>query len=203
MEYKSTSSYNQPKEDVDTPNAKEKHIEKMMVTPVKVKKPSAGRTIASLMIADEIENVKKHILMDVVVPSVKKVISEAFSSGIDMLLYGEDIPSSKKGSASRVSYRSYHEKPTDKRNEVGGYRTGHSYDDIILETRQQAVEVLSRMDELIEAYGTVSIADMYELLDLSVGSHTDQKYGWTDLRNAAAIRVKDGYLLKLPRAIPI
>ena len=56
------------------------------------------------------------------------------------------------------------------------------------------------MDDLIETYGLVSVADFYDLVGVT-GDYTDNKYGWTDLRNANVIRVRDGYMIKLPRAL--
>ena len=35
------------------------------------------------------------------------------------------------------------------------------------------------------------------------GNYTDNKYGWTDIRNASVIRVRDGYMIKLPKALPL
>ena len=35
------------------------------------------------------------------------------------------------------------------------------------------------------------------------GNYTDNKYGWTNIRNAEVVRVRDGYRIKLPRALPI
>ena len=58
------------------------------------------------------------------------------------------------------------------------------------------------MDELIEHYGIVSVADLYDLVGIT-GSYTDNKYGWTDIRTAQVVRVRDGYKIKLPRAIPL
>ena len=81
-------------------------------------------------------------------------------------------------------------------------RTGYNYDDIILETRGEAEEVLERMEELIETYGIVSVADLYDLVGIT-GNYTDNKYGWTNIRNAEPVRVRDGYMLKLPKALPI
>ena len=76
------------------------------------------------------------------------------------------------------------------------------YDDIVLDKRDEAEDVLSRMDELISTYGMASVADLYELVGVT-GNYTDNKYGWTDIRSASAIRVRDGYLLKLPKALPL
>ena len=66
----------------------------------------------------------------------------------------------------------------------------------------EAEDVLSRMDELIDTYGVVSVADLYDLVGISC-NYTDNKYGWTNLRNAEPVRVRDGYMLKLPKALPI
>ena len=58
------------------------------------------------------------------------------------------------------------------------------------------------MDELIETYGVASVADLYDLVGLRC-EYTDNKYGWNNLRNAEPIRVRDGYMLKMPKALPI
>ena len=81
-------------------------------------------------------------------------------------------------------------------------RTGYDYDDIILETRGEAEDVLERMEELIDMYQLVSVADFYDLVGVS-GNYTDNKYGWTNVRNASVVRVRDGYMIKLPKALPL
>ena len=58
------------------------------------------------------------------------------------------------------------------------------------------------MDELIDTYSMVSVADLYDLIGVT-GNYTDNKYGWTNIRNAEVVRVREGYLLKLPKALPI
>ena len=59
------------------------------------------------------------------------------------------------------------------------------------------------MDELIDAYGLVRVADLKDLVGIS-GPYTDNKYGWTNIRNAEIVRVRDGgYWIKMPRPIPI
>jgi hypothetical protein len=57
------------------------------------------------------------------------------------------------------------------------------------------------MDDIIERYRMVSVADLFDLVGESC-SFTDQKYGWTNLRNAEVVRVRDGYMIKLPKALP-
>ena len=58
------------------------------------------------------------------------------------------------------------------------------------------------LDELIETYGLVRVADLYDLVGIT-GNYTDNKYGWMNIRNAEIMRVRDGYMIKMPRAVPI
>ena len=77
-----------------------------------------------------------------------------------------------------------------------------STNDIIIENRGEAEDVLSRMDELIDQYGLVSVADLYDLVGIN-GNYTDNKYGWFNIRTASVVRVRDGYMIKLPKAVPL
>lgn len=183
-----------------TSEVKEKKVEQ--VAKAKTKKKSDVKKFADVFVAEDVTSVKDYILMEVLLPAAKKAISDIVTNGIDMLLYGE--PRSKsKGRESKTSYTKYYsdrdrdyERPGRSRG-----RYGYDYDDIILDTRREAEEVLDRMDDLIDSYGMVSVADLYDLVGIS-GNYTDNKYGWTNLRNADIQRVRDGYLLKLPKALP-
>lgn len=181
----------------------EKKVEKVVSGSVKARKKSEIQKFADVFIQEDAQKVKSYILMDVLVPAVKKAISDIVTNGVDMILYGETGQTKKRGSASKVSYRSYYEKRDDRRDHSSGRtRTGYDYDDIVLDNRGETEEVLSRMDELIAAYGLVSVADFYDLVGIT-GSYTDNKYGWTDIRSASVVRVRDGYMIKLPRALPL
>lgn len=183
--------------------APEKKVDKVISGSVKTRKKSEIQKFADIFIQEDAQMVKSYILMDVLVPSVKKAISDIVTNGIDMILYGETGHARKSGAASKVSYRSFYDKRDDRRDSGSGrMRTGYEYDDIVLDNRGEAEEVLSRMDELIAAYGLVSVADFYDLVGVT-GSYTDNKYGWTDIRSASVARVRDGYRIKLPRALPL
>lgn len=181
--------------------AERKPVEKAVKGNVKVKKKGEMHKFADIFISEDIANVKSYILMDVLIPAAKKAISDIVTNGIDMILYGETGHSRTRSTASKISYRDYYDR--DKRDrDVSRTRTGYNYDDIILESRGEAEDVLDRMNELIDMYGVASVADLYDLVGIS-GNYTDNKYGWTNIRNAEPIRVRDGYMLKLPKALPI
>lgn len=189
-----------------TRSGEEKKVEKVVKGKVKTKKKTEIRKFADVFIAEDAANVKSYILMDVLVPAVKKAISDIVQDGVSMILYGSANGGSKNryGNASYVSYRSYSDRDRrdDRRNDYARNRSRYDFDDIILDDRGEAEEVLTRMDELIDTYGIVSVADLYDLVGITC-DYTDNKYGWTNIRNAEAIRVRDGYMLKLPKPLPI
>lgn len=185
------------KEERNAAVAERKKLDKVVSGNVKTKKKSDIHKFTDIFISEDAANVKNYILMDVLVPAVKKAISDIITNGIDMILYG-----GKPGSrADKVSYRDY-SSVSRRDDRPARTRAGYSYDDVILDTRGEAEEVLNRMDELIDTYGVVSVADLYDLVGITC-NYTDNKYGWTNIRNAEPIRVRDGYMLKLPKAIPI
>lgn len=185
---------------------KSKEVVKKDIQPVakaKTKKKSEVKKFADVFIAEDITSVKDYIVNDVLIPAAKKAISDIITNGIDMILYGEAKGRDRRrDGGSRVSYTKYYERDRDRDYDRSRTRRSvYDYDDIILDTRGEAEDVLNRMDDLIDAYGMVSVADLYDLVGVS-GNYTDNKYGWTNLRNAEVRRTRDGYLLKLPKALP-
>ena len=162
----------------------------------KVKKKGSFQKIRSALISEDAESVKSYIFIDVLIPAIKKAISDIVTNGIEMMLYGDS--GRKRGTSSKISYRDYYKDDSrirDRRAVNGIY----DYDDIIIPSRGEAEEVLRTMDEIIDTYGMVSVADFYELVGVT-GRFTDNKYGWTDLRTANVIHVRDGYMIRLPKA---
>lgn len=181
-----------------------KRVEKPVVTgTVVTKKPNKLRKFTNEFISEDAKNVKSYVFGEVLIPAIKKAISDIVTDGIDIILYGESRGNRKRSTADRVSYTDYSSRNyRSSRNDRPAIGSGYSYDDIILNTRGEAEEVLTRMDELMETYGLVRVADLYDLVGIT-GNYTDNKYGWTNIRNAEVLRVRDGYMIKMPRAVPI
>lgn len=181
----------------------EKKVSKVIQGTAMSKKKNWLQKSADAFISEDAQNIKSYILMDVLIPTVKKAISDIVKNGIDMILYdGNDRP--KKGSATRVSYGKYYERDNDRKQERRNYRAGgYDYDDVIFETRGDAEAVLASMDDIIDRYGVVSVGDLYDLADIPTDNYAANKYGWTDISSGRAVRISNGYILKLPRALPL
>lgn len=199
-EYKSNS--HRSKEDKTEALTDRKKVEKVVHGRVRTKPKSGVSKITDIFISEDAANVKSYIVMDVLVPAVKKAISDIVRDGIDMILYGESKGRKSSSASGYVSYRDYSRSDDRDRFRDSRSRSSYAHDDIILDSRGEAEEVLTRMDELIDTYGNVSVADLYDLVGKS-SEYTDNKYGWTNIRNAEPIRVRNGYMLKLPKALPI
>lgn len=181
-----------------------KKVEKVVKGKVKTKKKNSITKFADVFVSEDVSSVKSYIIGEVLIPAMKKALSDIVTNGIDMILYGESGVTKRKSPGSRVSYTNYYDRRDRDRY---GYddrrvRAGYDFNDVILDSRGEAEDVLSRMDELIDNYGIVSVADFYDLCGIT-GSYTDNKYGWTDIRSAQVVRVRDGYKIKLPRALPL
>lgn len=181
----------------------EKKVEKVVKGTAKLKKKNEITKFKDVFISEDARNVKSYVLMDVLVPAIKKALSDIVTNGIDMILYGETGRSNKKSPASSVSYRSYYDRrDDDRRYSSSKARTGYSSDDVVLDDRREAEEVLIRMGELIELYGFASVADLYDLVGVT-SAYTDNNYGWTNTRNAEVIHVSNGYMIRMPKPLPI
>lgn len=183
---------------------REKKVEKVVSGAVKTR-DNKGRKFADIFISEDASNVKSYIFMDVLVPAIKKAISDIVTDGIDMILYGGSGRGNRsRNETSRVSYRSYYDdRRNDRRDTSGGYGRGRfDYDDIVYETRGEAEKVRLQMMDVIDRYGFVTVGDMYDLSGLTP-PYTANSYGWTSIRNSEPVHVRDGYVLRLPKASPI
>ena len=185
---------------VESSKMPEKRAEKVVRGKVKTKTNNA-RKLTDIFISEDAANVKNYILMDVIVPSIKKAVYDLIVGTLDMSLYGGRGNGGKRPTADKISYRDYNGVSRRDERSYGTTRTatGYAYDDIVVETRGEAEAVLSRMDEIMEEYEQVRVADLYDLVGIS-GDYTDNKYGWTNIRNARVVRTRDGYKIEMPRA---
>lgn len=177
------------------------------VATAKVRKQGLIRRIGKSIIEDNIHEAKDRAYNDVIVPGLKNLLYDTGRDILETVLFGiagdggrddrRRFERSRRG--DRVSYDSYYKdgRRSDHRGSGRDYR-GYDPDDIILDTRNQARDVLDELDFMIRKYGQASILDLYDLVGLT-GDWTDKRYGWTSIRGASIKPIRDGYMLVLPR----
>lgn len=208
MEYKGNS--NRSKEIKKGQVDEKRKLEKIVKGKVRTKKKSGASKFVQTFISEDAHTVKNYILNEIIIPTAKETLADVVKNSIEMILWGSSSSGrsrsrNTRSGGSRVSYQRYYDddrRDRDRERYSVRTRSGYNFDDIIFDTRGEAENVLIAMEQEIDNYGIVSVADLYELVGIT-GNYTDNKYGWTDLRTADVVRCRDGYTLKLPRALPI
>lgn len=194
-----------------------KKAEKVITGPVKTRKKSDIRKLADVFVSDDVDSVKSYIIMDVLIPAAKKTVSDIVSgvfdiikNSVDVYLYGEDAVRKKNSRGDKTSYGRYYEKKDERRNPRDRKPSSRfDYEDLLFASRGDVEAIISQMEDVIDTYGHISVATLYnDILDRSA-PYTAEDYAWTNIRSAHAERVWDYeerrymYELKLPKALPL
>lgn len=188
----------------------EKSVGQIVKTPAKRRRQGDLEKFARSIVAEDARTVRTNIVTNVLIPGFKELLYDIVTKGARIIFYGEDGSKDvRSGNSSKVSYRSYYdarrnERPRENKVDYREPRTavGYDYDDIIIASKGEAEDVLTRMDEMIDTYGAVSVADFYEMVGIT-GEYTDNNYGWTDLRSAYVARTRDGFIIRFPPSIAL
>jgi hypothetical protein len=190
--------------------APEKVVGKVVTGRVMRKKKGALDKFAETFFGQSAQSVGQYVLFDVLIPAAKETLVDMVKSGIEMLVLGEARrPGVRRGDGrdrTMVSYnglfKSDRDRQQDRRPLSPRNRATHKFDELVYETYVEADDVLDKLLELIDMYGSASVADFYEASNVT-GDWIDQKWGWTNLRSATRQRVREGYILILPEAEPL
>lgn len=162
------------------------------------------KRVGRSLIADDAQNVGDYLLIEVIVPTVKRMIASMVTEGTDRVLYGASVHR-RAGRGTSLRNTPYDRMGRDEPRRVISRegRARHDFDEIRLESRAEALEVVDAMVERLERYPSISVADLYTLLGISGGSYADRGYGWTDLSSAAIREHPNGFVLDLPDPEPL
>lgn len=202
-EYQSNS--HRSRETSASESKKKIEVEKVVSGKVKTKKKSGPSKFVESFISEDAANIKSYLIDDLAVPTLKKFLFEAGRDILEMALFGRTGGGSRRESGrSRVSYGEYYDRGRERRDSMRSVgRNRFDYDELIFETRGEAERVYDEMCKIIKRYNLVTVAAMYDLADVPI-EYTANNYGWTNLNVHEPIkRVHDGYILNLPKAMPI
>lgn len=203
IDYKPNShKYKEEQKELQT---KKKDIKPVVNGKTKRKKNEI-RKFTDIFFADDWDSIKSYIKDDILIPSAKKAFYDVVEGSLSMSLFGgRGGGSSRRSNIDKVSYRDYtaSSRKDDRRGDSYRARSVLDYDDILFSSKGDAELVLTRMIEILDEYETVSVADFYELSNEPNAPHTANSYGWDNLSKAYVDRVRDGYVIRLPKVRPI
>lgn len=191
------------------PEAEKKFERVTTGEPIRRKK-SLGRKLKDVFFNGDPKTTVRYIVQVVLIPQAKDMIVEAGSEGLKKLVMGESYRRRNSPSSGAQGYVSYNRMGPMSRGPMREEprtlspraRARHDFDEIVLQSRAEAEAVIERMYDIVGQYTTATVADLYDLVGIR-GTHVDQKWGWSDMRGAGVVRVRDGYLLELPDIQPM
>jgi len=156
----------------------------------------------------------EYIKTDLLLPTVKDLLNDIIDTTKARILYGNNGSPMRRGvgQMAQAGYTSYarmgmqaqglasaknDSQVVDKRA-----RANFNFDQIVIPTRVEAESVLDQMFAIVAQYRAVSVRNLYDIVGMDA-QYTDESWGWTDVRGSKVHRVPEGFLLDLPRPIPL
>ena len=191
-------------------NAKDKKVvPQVLETPPVRKPPGRIERFAKLFIAGNFGEVRTSVFADIVVPSLKDLLFDSLNEAARGYLYGDTRRTTR--SRAHPHYREFtdYSRPSrvGPRADNPGRRTSidratHDFSNLIFGSSGEAEAAIDALTRLIEQYGAATVADFYETVGLT-SDFPDHTYGWTDIRGSGIHRVREGYILRLPKTIQL
>jgi hypothetical protein len=189
-------------------------VEQITTAKVVQKHPSIFKRIGEAFTGDDTQTVGQYLMFDVVVPTVKALVVDLVSQGLERKFYGDGRG---RSSGVRTNYSTQFNKPTassypgkptssagsnGRREMSERARAAHDFQEIIIGDRGEAERVLDTLQEAINEAGFVSVGNLLMLVGITP-AFTDEKYGWFELGRASTVRVREGYQLDMPRPVQL
>lgn len=181
---------------------------------------SFGKLLRQTFIPEDVSDARDYILVDLVMPAIKNGIFDTIMNIIDYWRGGGGsyrrpgmTSAPRPRTSQQYDYNRVSRTNTQPSRETISTNNRYSYDDIVIDdyppnqggsakARADAEAVLVSMQDVIDRYSVVRGTDLYDFVGLT-GTQSDYNYGWSNLDGATVRRVSGGWLLVLPKAMPI
>lgn len=183
------------------PNTREpKNISRVTEGDIVKPKRTMSQKLSYIFGGQNFQSAGGQVILDIVIPAIKQTLVDAATQLVERLIFGESLRPRSRSRSTWTSYQQMYRR--EERPPTTGFsqprsRPSYDIDRILLESRNDAENVLSSMLDLLGHFDAVSVADLNEMIGVS-SSHSDQKWGWTNLRDARVRITPDGYLVDLP-----
>lgn len=220
IERKSPTNYSgnsqKAKRGDDVPPEQEKRVEKLVSGEITQRKKPLGRKIAETFSGDDAQSVGQYVLFEVIIPATKNLIFDMIREGADRLLFGSSGrgrlsgPGLSRGSGFTNYSKMYTgggrmdiDRPDGGRKMSASRETPSTeWTEVVIPDRGEAQLILDKLYEIGDEYGVVRVTDLKDALGVTT-SYVDNDWGWDDLRGSEIRSVREGFLLRLPKPIPI
>lgn len=198
---------------VPIPSEAKKEVHRLVEGKAVRRKKPLGRKISDAIFGgDGPQEFGLNIVQNVFLPAAKDMIAEVGIGAIERSLFGDVRSTTRRGYAgygpqNPLNYGAFSSlssqqpvRPTMSRRG----RSSHNFDEILLPTLAESRAVLDRMLFIVGKYGSATVSDLYELVDIPA-SPQDDNWGWAQLdpSEVSVHRTRSGFLLDLPHPYPL
>lgn len=206
------SNSSKSKGDAEKSGKPEKDVQKVVTGGVIQRPPTLGRRFKNIFFGGGAKGATNYVVHDVLLPALKNMFVDAVDQGARRMVYGDAAPRRRSiledryGSRTRISYNEpvnrsgRRSDPAMLPQQPPRYSQSSlsNIGDIILQTREDAEDVMEQMRNIIEVYDVASVADLHQTLGLA-STHVDNKWGWTTTRGFGIQQIREGFLLIFPQ----
>lgn len=161
-------------------------------------KPASGQTM------------KSFIFDEIVTPLIQRAVVEGVTGAINYLVKGDAYADRKNNNSFGKSYINYNGISSGKSNANGsqyvysGKNSGMEIENVWFESRVDAQRVLDEMQSVIAGYDILTVNGFYDIIGrTNIIDPSNEKFGWSDLRNAYITASRGGWVIHLPHPMPI
>ena len=161
-------------------------------------KPASGQTM------------KSFIFDEIVTPLIQRAVVEGVTGAINYLVKGDAYADRKNNNSFGKSYINYNGISSEKSNGNGsqyvysGKNSGMEIENVWFESRVDAQRVLDEMQSVIAGYDILTVNGFYDIIGrTNIIDPSNEKFGWSDLRNAYITASRGGWVIHLPHPMPI
>lgn len=192
--------------------AEPKKIEKIVSGEVVQRKKPLMRRVVEGFAGEDVHDVGAYVMLEVALPAFKTMLSDMAAQGVERLLFGEAAPRRRgirtnyngmySGNGPRISTGGGSSVRGEERTMSRRARAGFDFREIVIADRGEAQDVIDTLSDYLDQYDVVTVGQLYQLVGI-VGSFQDDKWGWSDLAGTRISRVREGFLLELPRPMEL
>lgn len=176
---------------------------------VTVRKRSLRHRVGDLFTGSDGQSVGSFLWWDMIVPMSRSMVYDLAEGAARRTFLGDSRMPSRGGSGfgygggmptnyGRYSTPSAPPMPSISRDG----RRNHDFGEISIPERHRAEAARAELYRCIEKYGVARVADFYDAVGITPNPQ-DDRWGWDDLGGGRIRRVADGFVLELPRPVPI
>ena len=156
------------------------------------------------------QTMKSFIFDEIVTPLIQRAVVEGVTGAINYLVKGDAYADRKATNSFGKSYINYNGISSGKSNANGsqyvysGKNSGMEIENVWFESRVDAQRVLDEMQNVISNYDILTVNGFYDIIGrTNIIDPSNEKFGWSDLRNAYITASRGGWVIHLPHPMPI